>query len=60
MIRWESGIDNSFAPFWTIITTWIKESVQSYMENIRESALQVAEMTTSFLNDKMNAVNSNN
>lgn len=59
-LRWESGIDNSFAPFWTIITTWIKESVQSYMENIRESALQVAEMTTSFLNDKMNAVNSNN
>lgn len=58
--RWEGGIDKSFAPFWTIITGWIKDSVQSYMENIRESALQVADMTTSFLDEKMNNINSTN
>lgn len=57
--RWEAGIDSSFAPFWVIIMDWIKKSVASYMENIRESALQVAEMTSSILDDKINSVNAN-
>lgn len=57
---WDSGIDKSFAPFWALITGWIKESVQSYMDNIRESALQVAEMTSSFLNEKIEKININN
>lgn len=59
-LRWDAGIDKSFAPFWSIITSWIKDNVQSYMENIRESSLQVAEMTTSFLDEKMKQINSNN
>ncbi len=58
-LRWEAGIDSSFAPFWTIIMDWIKKSVASYMENIRESARQVAEMTSSILDDKINSVNAN-
>lgn len=52
-LRWEAGIDSSFSPFWAIIMDWIKKSVQSYMENIRESALQVAEITSSILDNKM-------
>ncbi len=59
-LRWDAGIEKSFAPFWSIITGWIRDSVQSYMENIRESSLQVAEMTTSFLDEKMSQINANN
>ena len=44
-MRWEDGIKKSFAPFWSIITDWVKDSVQSYMDNIRDSTKEVSNMT---------------
>lgn len=59
-IRWDQGITNSFAPFWAIITKWIKENVKLSLDKIGDSANMVAEMTTSFLEEKMHSFNANN
>lgn len=55
--RWEVGINKSFIPFWAIITKWINDNVRSFMANIGESAIEVAEMTTSFLEEKLKNFN---
>lgn len=58
--RWENGISNSFSPFWAIITKWINENVTTFLDNIGTSAIEVAEMTTSFLEDKLKDFNAAN
>ena len=59
-MRWEEGIKKSFAPFWSIITDWVKDSVQSYMDNIRVSTQEVSNMTMSFLDKRINDIATQN
>ena len=58
--RWDNGIGRSMPAFWLIISDWIITSVNAYMENIKKSSSVVAEMTLSFLVERLNTIQEEN
>lgn len=55
-LRWDNGIGRSMPAFWAIISYWIIDCVNSYMTNIKDSSNQVADMTLSFLIERLEAI----